>query len=888
MKIKKIFGMAMAVVYAAGMLLQASAHGSDKITDVSGHWAQHVMLRWQEEGLLSADEKGKLNPDKEITRGEYMGFINKILDLKDTSEAVSKYSDIQPGAWYYSDVSKALAAGYISGTGSSSVSPEAGLKVQEAAVMLVRAAKLQTGEKTEKVLENIPDGAKLSAWAREAVSTAIDCGYLTGTEGRLNPKKIMTRAEAVTMLDRFHADKRTLYFQGEYSLGAAAEVEIAGGGISLSDTVIKGDLITDSSVGNGSVTLKGVTIEGLLKQKSLDTRVLLTDGSKAAKTRKPDSWADGTYSGEAYGYKSNIKVNITVKDKKLKGIDIVSQSDDKPYFNAADCVVDKMLDENSTDVDTVSGATFSSRGIINAVKNALKPAVTQKGYTVADRLAGEYRDGTYEGVARGLYAGLHVNAVIKDNRLVQVTLGDNREDRPYVDQAAEEVLYSMLEMQSAEVDTVSGATYSSKGIINAAKYALNLAAVNPEAAPREDRTAYSLLAAYGGQGTADGDSWFYDVEEVDGGYVATGVTSKDKVSNGIIAKYDHKGSLLWKKLIPEYRYGNIVKTTNGIFLTGYHTSHGEEQAEDEKGEDTNAAAILLSAADGTVIWSRTYGEDGLTADGKARNDAFGQYWMWANNAVEMGNGTIVAGGMTNASKGSLGSALKEHNALLAVLDIETGDLKTVEVFGSDKTDMVASLGKTSDGDLIVAGSSNGTDLSFKDGGWSDNKWEAKVFVMRVTGDLKRVKWTKLYPVVWNSYQMGVVVDSSDNIYTAYSYRSKTEFVTMAKLAATGEEIWLKDFKYADSDYISSLNLGADGHPLLTIESYEGEDSRKSGWLGSINPEKGDLDWSFVFGTNNGGLLFNAVPASDGSIVAAGIEQDNMGYYIADIIRYIRK
>ncbi len=887
MKIKKLFGMAMAVVYTASMLLPASAHGSDKITDVSGHWAQHVMLEWQEEGLLSADDKGKLNPDKEITRGEYMSFINKILDLKDTSQIISRYSDLQPGELYYSDVSKALAAGYISGTGGSSISPQAGLKVQEAAVMLVRAAKLKTVDKAEKMLGGIPDGDKVSDSAKEAVSTAIDCGYLTGMNGRLNPKKIMTRAEAVTMLDRFHTNKRTLYFQGEYELGWAAEVEITGSGITLSNTVIKGNLTTDSSVAKGSVTLKGVTIEGLLKQKNLDTRVLLTDGSKAAKTKKPDIWADGTYSGEAYGFKSDIKVNVTVKDKKLKVIKIESEAEDKLYLKTAVRVVDKMLAENSTDVDTVSGATFSSRGIVNAVKNALKPAVTQKGYEVPDKLSGKYKDGTYVGLARGLYAGLHVNAVIKDNRLVQITLGDNREDRPYVDQAAEEVLYSMLETQSTDVDTVSSATYSSKGIINATKYALNLASVNPVAAPQEDRKDYSLLAAYGGEDTADGDSWFYDVEEVDGGYVATGVTSKDKISNGIIIKYDKKGNLIWKKLIPEYRYGNIIKTTKGIFLTGYKAVQKNKAGEEEV-VDTNAAAILLTEADGRVIWSKTYGEDGVTVDGKVSNDAFGQYWMWANNAVEMGNGTIVAGGMTNASKGSLGSALKEHNALLAVIDIETGDLKNVEVFGSDKTDMVVSLGKTSDGDLIVAGSSDGTDLSFKDGGWNDNKWDAKVYVMKVSSDLKKVKWTKLYPVVWNSYQMGVVVDSADNIYTAYSYRSKTEFVTMAKLNASGEEQWLKDFKYADTDYISALNLGADGHPLLTIECYKDEDSRKFGWLGSINPEKGEADWSFVLSTNNGGLLFNAVPTSDGSIVAAGIEQDHKGYYIADIIKYIRK
>lgn len=86
-----------------------------------------------------------------------------------------------------------------------------------------------------------------------------------------------------------------------------------------------------------------------------------------------------------------------------------------------------------------------------------------------------YKDGTYEGVARGLYSGLHVTVTIKDGKIDNVELGEHREDKPYVDNAAEGVIPAILEAQSTDVDTVSGATYSSKGIKAAVDYALEQA-----------------------------------------------------------------------------------------------------------------------------------------------------------------------------------------------------------------------------------------------------------------------------------------------------------------------------------------------------------------------------------------------------------------------------
>ncbi len=83
--------------------------------------------------------------------------------------------------------------------------------------------------------------------------------------------------------------------------------------------------------------------------------------------------ADGKYTGKAKGFKSTITVEVTVKDRKITDVKVVDHDDTKSFFNKAkDGVVPKILEKQSADVDTVSGATYSSNGIKNAVGDALK------------------------------------------------------------------------------------------------------------------------------------------------------------------------------------------------------------------------------------------------------------------------------------------------------------------------------------------------------------------------------------------------------------------------------------------------------------------------------------------------------------------------------------
>ena len=81
---------------------------------------------------------------------------------------------------------------------------------------------------------------------------------------------------------------------------------------------------------------------------------------------------DGTYEGQANGYRGLVKVSVTVKDHKITAIKVLSNSDDAAFFNRASAgVIKNILAKQSLKVDVVSGATYSSNGIIKAVGAAV-------------------------------------------------------------------------------------------------------------------------------------------------------------------------------------------------------------------------------------------------------------------------------------------------------------------------------------------------------------------------------------------------------------------------------------------------------------------------------------------------------------------------------------
>lgn len=89
-------------------------------------------------------------------------------------------------------------------------------------------------------------------------------------------------------------------------------------------------------------------------------------------------YVDGTYWGEAEGFGGTISVEVTIENGEMKNIEVLSaEKEDGAYFAMAEDIIPTILEAQSAEVDTISGATFSSTGIKNAVKTALEQAVSE-------------------------------------------------------------------------------------------------------------------------------------------------------------------------------------------------------------------------------------------------------------------------------------------------------------------------------------------------------------------------------------------------------------------------------------------------------------------------------------------------------------------------------
>lgn len=198
------------------------------------------------------------------------------------------------------------------------------------------------------------------------------------------------------------------------------------------------------------------------------------------------NYEDGIYEGTGTGYSGDVKVKVTVKDHQIASVEIVSNKDDAAFFNRAKALTDKIVKAQTWEVDSVSGATYSSRGIREAVKNALtgsteksspaklsgkKKKVAKSSY----KGSGDWKDGTYTGSAEGYGGTIKVRVTIKNGKIDEISVTSHDGETASYYNKAKKIIAKMIKKQSPNVDTVSGATYSSNGIKNAVIKALKKA-----------------------------------------------------------------------------------------------------------------------------------------------------------------------------------------------------------------------------------------------------------------------------------------------------------------------------------------------------------------------------------------------------------------------------
>lgn len=200
---------------------------------------------------------------------------------------------------------------------------------------------------------------------------------------------------------------------------------------------------------------------------------------------------DGTYKGSANGYGGKVTVNVTVSKKTMTAIDVVSApGETDSFFQRAKGVIDEMLTAQSTDVDVMSGATYSSNGIIGAVKNALFGTESNNATAAAANAgnaggsapsvskvseSGTWKDGTYTGSGKGFGGTISVKVTVKDGKISAIDVTSASGETASYFSKAKGIIPKMISGQTTNVDVASGATYSSNGIITAVRNALSKA-----------------------------------------------------------------------------------------------------------------------------------------------------------------------------------------------------------------------------------------------------------------------------------------------------------------------------------------------------------------------------------------------------------------------------
>ncbi|MEL3907674.1 MAG: FMN-binding protein [Treponemataceae bacterium] len=86
-----------------------------------------------------------------------------------------------------------------------------------------------------------------------------------------------------------------------------------------------------------------------------------------------ERYSDGVYTGVSEGHMGDIKVEVIIVKNKISEINILEYSDTPGFSDEVfERLPQTIINKNSADVDVISGATNTSRGVLEAVKNALE------------------------------------------------------------------------------------------------------------------------------------------------------------------------------------------------------------------------------------------------------------------------------------------------------------------------------------------------------------------------------------------------------------------------------------------------------------------------------------------------------------------------------------
>ncbi len=188
----------------------STGSGSRYFSDVTGNysWAVLYVDTLYSTSVITGDAASDgtkhYNPGTAITRGDFMLYLSKALNLSSASVS-GNFSDVPAGSYYYDAIAAAKALGIAQGS-NNKFYPNSTITREDAMVLALRALNISgnsVGTGNTSDLTKYPDNASVSSYAKEAVATLIKSGIITGSsDGRIYPKNTITRAESAAMIYR--------------------------------------------------------------------------------------------------------------------------------------------------------------------------------------------------------------------------------------------------------------------------------------------------------------------------------------------------------------------------------------------------------------------------------------------------------------------------------------------------------------------------------------------------------------------------------------------------------------------------------------------------------------------------------------------------------------